>query len=92
MVLLAACYPFALFYGAFYTESFFLLGAVGAMRELHAGRPAAAGAFGLLAGLTRPNGFLLAIPLLVLCARRLAGGSVWSARAVRMATAALMPV
>jgi hypothetical protein len=92
VVLLVACYPFAIFYGAFYTESFFLLGAVGAMRELRAGRPAAAGAFGLLAGLTRPNGFLLALPLLVLGARGLAGGRVWSARAAGMAVAAMMPV
>jgi hypothetical protein len=92
VVLLAACYPFAIFYGAFYTESFFLLGAVGAMHELRAGRPAAAGFFGLLAGLTRPNGFLLAIPLLVLCARRLDGGRVWSTRAASMALAATMPV
>lgn len=91
-VLLVACYPFAIFYGAFYTESFFLLGAVGAMRALRQGRPAAAGAFGLLAGLTRPNGFLLAIPLLVLCARCLAGRPVWSTRTGAMAVAPLMPV
>jgi hypothetical protein len=91
-VLLVACYPFAIFYGAFYTESFFLLGAVGAMRELRAGRPAAAGAIGLLAGLTRPNGFLLAIPMLVLCARRLDGGRAWPTRAAPMAVAAMMPV
>jgi hypothetical protein len=92
VVLLVACYPFAIFYGAFYTESFFLQGAVGAMRELRADRPVAAGAFGLLAGLTRPNGFLLAIPLLVLCARRLAGGHVWSISAAAMAAPAMMPV
>lgn len=92
VVLLVACYPFAIFYGAFYTESFFLLGAIGALRELLAGRPAAAGAFGLLAGLTRPNGFLLALPLLVLCARRLAGGGVAATRGAGMAVAAMMPV
>jgi hypothetical protein len=92
VVLLIACYPFAIFYGAFYTESFFLLGAVGAMRELHAGRPAAAGAFGLLAGLTRPNGFLLSMPLLVLCARRGVGARGWATPAAAMALAAMMPV
>jgi hypothetical protein len=62
-VLLTACYPFAVFYGAYYTESFFLLGAVGALGALERGRPSHATAFGLLAGLSRPNGFLLAAAL-----------------------------
>jgi hypothetical protein len=91
-VLLIACYPFALFYGAFYTESFFLLGSVGAMRALHRNRPAAAGAFGLLAGLTRPNGFLLAIPLLVLALRPRTAERLRLTRTALLAAAAIGPL
>ena len=92
VVLLTACYPFALFYGALYTESFFLLGSVGAMRALQRDRPVAAGAFGLLAGLTRPNGFLLAIPLLVVAWRHSADVQLWSRRSAARAAAALAPI
>jgi len=60
---LLAWYPFAVFFGAIYTESFFLLAAVGAMYHLRRDEPARGAAFGLLAGLTRPNGFLVAVPL-----------------------------
>lgn len=92
VVLLITCYPFAVFYGAFYTESFFLLGSVGAMRALHGDRPAAAGAFGLLAGLTRPNGFLLTLPLLVLAFRHLAESRPRPRRTAALSAAALAPI
>lgn len=62
-VWLLAVYPFALFYGAIYTESLFLLGTLGAFYHFRKGEPAKAGAWGLLVGLTRPNGFLLCVPL-----------------------------
>jgi Mannosyltransferase (PIG-V) len=62
-VLLLVCYPFSVFHGAAYTESLFLLAVVGAVLELRRGRPAVAAGWGLLAGLTRPNGFLLAATL-----------------------------
>ena len=62
-VVLLSCYPFAVFYGAYYTESFFLLGVVGALNALERERPWSAVPFGLLVGLTRPNGFLLAASL-----------------------------
>ena len=62
-VLLTATYPFAVFYGAISTESTFLLGAVGAIYEFNARRWGRAAAWGLVIGLTRPNGFMLAITL-----------------------------
>jgi hypothetical protein len=62
-VWLLAVYPFALFYGAIYTESLFLLGTLGAFYHFRKGELARAAAWGLLVGLTRPNGFLLCVPL-----------------------------
>jgi hypothetical protein len=63
---LLAAYPFALFYSAAYTESLFLCGAVGAFYHLRRGEHFKAGMWGLLVGLTRPNGCLLSIPLAAL--------------------------
>jgi hypothetical protein len=62
-VWLTAAYPFAFFYGAIYTESFFLLETVAAFHHMRRRQFTAAAAWGLLAGLTRPNGCLLAAPL-----------------------------
>jgi hypothetical protein len=62
-VWLLAAYPFALFYGAIYTESLFLLGAVASFYHFRRREFRAAGAWGLLVGLTRPNGCFLSIPL-----------------------------
>ncbi|MBA2306268.1 MAG: hypothetical protein H0W08_27065, partial [Acidobacteria bacterium] len=59
-VLLLACYPFAFAFNAPYTESLFLLASVAAVYHFNEREWARAGAFGLLAGLTRPNGFFLA--------------------------------
>jgi len=58
-----ATYPFALFYSAVYTESLFLLGAVAAFYRVRRREYVRAGAWGLLVGLTRPNGCFLSIPL-----------------------------
>ena len=66
VILLIATYPFAVFYGAIYTESIFLLGAVGAIYEFNARRWGRAAAWGLIVGLTRPNGFMLALTLAAL--------------------------
>ena len=63
---LLAAYPFAVFYGAIYTESFFLLGATGAFYHTQRGESVRAGLWALVVGLTRPNGFLLSVPLAVL--------------------------
>jgi hypothetical protein len=82
-VWLLAAYPFALFYSAVYTESIFLLAAVGAFYHLRRGEFVRCGCWGLLAGLTRPNGCFLAIPLALLALgpwlpRWLRGGSEMS--------------
>jgi hypothetical protein len=65
-VWLLATYPFALFYGAVYTESLFLAGVVGAFYWQCRKDPIRAGACGLLVGLTRPNGCFLSLPLALL--------------------------
>jgi len=63
VVWLLAAYPFALYYSAVYTESIYLLGAVGAFYHFRRRELWKAGAWGLLVGLTRPNGCFLSIPL-----------------------------
>jgi hypothetical protein len=63
---LLAAYPFALFYSALYTESLYLLAAVGAFVHFRNREWLQAGVWGLLAGLTRPNGCFLSVPLAVL--------------------------
>jgi hypothetical protein len=64
--LLLAAYPFAVFFSAPYTESLFLLGAAGASYHFLRRDWAAAAILGLLAGLTRPNGCFLSVPLALL--------------------------
>lgn len=75
MALLAA-YPFAIFFSAIYTESLFLLSAVAAFYHVHRQEYGRASAWGFLAGLARPNGALLSVPLLVLAWQgwRVSGG------------------
>jgi hypothetical protein len=63
VVALAAFYPFGVFYSALYTESVFLLAGVATFYHFRRHEYARAALFGLLAGLTRPNGFLLSVPL-----------------------------
>lgn len=62
-VVLLAAYPFAVFYGAAYTESLFLLAALGAWYHFRHRQWAAAASWALVVGLCRPNGFLLSVPL-----------------------------
>lgn len=62
-VALCALYPFGPFFGACYTESLFLLASVAACYHLMRGHTAAAAAWGLAAGLSRPIGWLLVLPL-----------------------------
>ena len=62
-LLLLAAYPFALFYSAAYTESLFLLSALGAWYHFRHAAWAPAAVWGCVAGLTRPNGFFLCVPL-----------------------------
>jgi len=62
-VWLLAAYPFAIYYSAAYSESVFLLTMCGAFLAAVEHRFGRAALWGLAAGLTRPNGWLLAIPL-----------------------------
>jgi hypothetical protein len=70
-VALLAAYPFAVFFSAPYTEALFLLGCVGCVFHFRRGEWLPASAFGLLVGLTRPNGFLLSVVLAVMLLERL---------------------
>jgi hypothetical protein len=63
---LLAAFPFAYFLGAIYTESIFLLGAAGAFYHLERRQWVRAGFWALVVGLTKPNGFLLCVPLVIL--------------------------
>ena len=60
---LTACYPYAVFYSAAYTESLFLVAVVGAFYHFRQAQWFRAGLWGLVVGLTRPNGFVLSVPL-----------------------------
>jgi hypothetical protein len=98
-VLLLAFYPFSIFYGVIYTESLFLLAAVGGLYHFRRAEWASASVWGRVIGLTRPNGFLLSIVLAaagferVLRQRRAATFDVREWRRVRMgALVASMPV
>jgi len=62
-VWVTATYPFALYFSALYSESFFLLGAAGAFYHFRRREFVTAAIWGLLVGLTRPNGCFLSIPL-----------------------------
>jgi hypothetical protein len=64
--LLLASYPFAVFFSAPYTEALFLLGSVGAFYHFHRAEWTRAAVWGLLVGLSRPNGFLLSAALAAL--------------------------
>lgn len=84
-VWLTATFPFALFYGAVYSESLYLLGAIGAFYHFRRREFWRAGAWGLLVGLTRPNGCFLSVPLAILALSAwipewLAGGSAVAKR------------
>ena len=65
-VVLACAWPCALFYSAVYTEGLFFLGVVGAWYHLRERQWAAAFAWGVITGLSRPNGFLVSAPLALL--------------------------
>ena len=63
VILLVSTYPFALFYSVVYTESLFLFLTVGAFYAMRRRYLLLAALAGFAAGLTRPNGFWLALPL-----------------------------
>ena len=72
--LLLSAFPFALFYNVPYTESLFLLGAVGACSCFLRRRWIASSCFGLLVGLTRPNGCFVSIPLGIIALQQIVQG------------------
>jgi len=97
VILLMATYPYALFYSAVYTESLFLLLTVSAFYAMRRGWlvPAALAGFG--AGLARPNGFWLALPLLWLAVTAPEPGTAaearrWTKARVAACLAALAPL
>jgi hypothetical protein len=63
---LVAAYPFAVFFGGIYTESLFLLGVVATFYHFTRQQFGRAAFWALLVGLTRLNGALLSIPLVML--------------------------
>ncbi len=69
-VALLSAYPFAVFFSAAYTESVFLLGAIGAIYHFRREELVPAAAWGFLVGLTRPNGCFLSIVLACFIAER----------------------
>jgi len=68
-VALLAAYPFAVYFSAAYSESLFLLGTVAAFVHFRRGELGRASAWGLLVGLTRPNGCFLSLALAVMAGR-----------------------
>jgi hypothetical protein len=98
-VLLLAFYPFSVFYGVIYTESLYLLAVVGGLYHFRRAEWARASFWGLIAGLTRPNGFLLSVVLLAAGIERVVrqsragttGARDWQ-RVRAEALVALMPV
>ena len=62
-VWLLSAFPLALYFSAVYTESLYLLIVVAACYYAERSQFARSGAVGLLAGLVRPNGLLLSIPI-----------------------------
>jgi mannosyltransferase PIG-V len=66
-VVLLAAYPFALFFGVAYSESLFLLACSGTVLAWRRGNLPHAWLWGILAGLTRSNGWTISVALLADC-------------------------
>jgi hypothetical protein len=84
-----AFYPFAICYSAILTESVFLLAAAGCFFHFRKNQFVPAAAFGVLAGIVRPNGFLLAVPLGLMALFSFAETREWRPLLTRLAVAAL---
>jgi hypothetical protein len=70
-IALLACYPFAFFFSTAYTESLFLLTIAGACYHFERNQLWKASLWGLVAGLSRPNGCLLSVVLGLMALRPL---------------------
>ena len=68
-----AAYPFAIYFSAPYTESFFLLGCVGAFYHLTRRQWWRSAGWAFFVSLCRPNGFLIALPLAILVVQQRRG-------------------
>ena len=79
-LLLLAFYPFAVCYSAVLTESLFLLSACATIFYFRRGSLVKAALCGLVVGLLRPNGFLLALPLGLLALLPFARARGWLPR------------
>ena len=89
---LLSCYPFAYFFGAAYSESLFLLTMCGLFLSMHRQHFGGAAIWGLAAGLTRPNGWLLCLPVAILAVSTLPRPrdmSDWLRRAASVAAPAV---
>ena len=60
-----AAYPFAIFFSVPYTEALFLAASLGAWFHVRRKQWLAGSAWGLVAGLTRPNGVMLSLPIAI---------------------------
>jgi hypothetical protein len=93
-ITLLSCYPFALFFSTAYTEALFLVAILGACYHFERDELWRAGGWGVLAGLTRPNGCLLSVVLALIAVRpwwppHALTAANWGRLAQRMAVAAL---
>jgi hypothetical protein len=69
-VQIALAYPVAFIFNGMYTEGLFLLASIATFYHFGRGQLAAAAFWGLVGGLTRPNGFILAAPLAAIALAR----------------------
>lgn len=82
-VALLSTYPFAIYFSTAYTESLFLLCVLATFNGMRTGRTGMTGAWGLMAGLLRPNGFLVTVPLAMLAwQQRPSNWRPWAAAAM----------
>lgn len=88
--LLLAAYPFAIFFSVPYTESLFLLASVGAFFHFHRGDWVRASAWGLVVGLSRPNGAFVSVALAVLALEQVR--RQWSGGTPLLSAAFLRPL
>jgi Mannosyltransferase (PIG-V) len=90
--LLLAAYPFAVFFSVPYTESVFLLAAVGAFYHFHREEWGRASLWGLVAGLSRPNGAFVSVALAVLAVQQVVARAGSIRAAVALPSAAGKPL
>jgi hypothetical protein len=91
-VMYLAVFPFSFYFTRFYTESLFLLLTGGAIALALRSRWAAAGIVGALAAATRPNGAVLAVPLIVMAFADRPAAAVLVRRIAAVALVALGPL